>query len=767
MVLNRTYVYASLQRPLKLGFFLRLALRIVPIILFFTQATNTLEAMRCQTSMQYSELKYGSSLTRFYLDFAGDRGLLYFLSSSLLFWKTDEDSCRAVGMVKASPMPEILDHKGSLSLLWPLFQCLCLGQFVEAFSCAIQGRRVMVETMMSIFEYSLACAEAEAMVINRVTIGFQSLKIPREIGLASRSALLGSLNTSPEVLLMGLIESLNHLTSHVLGLFDLQANFRLLNTGLWGLCFMAVFVLGFFSSLDAGADISRFPTICVIGFIPQFVVCIGMGICGIIYLLAILLSLFSPPNAMPPPASFSDRLKIAHRNVQASAPLSKLRLEMKMDFNSALMRVGLAVMIVAHKALYLNEKRAIHVSRLTWLEEERLQELQSSHHAVNRIHQDMLAQAVNEEGALLESDAKITDSNNGWVSGYAREATTESLSSSRGRHGYRHTMTRFLLGLFFLVVRLFALITVRVCDAVGMHQLRRLAYGKERSRPVSNAVEGARQNSDADPSELLLNMSLVDHEDKDFEAEIKGQLIADWGEDEERKLDLFLYDWWARGPTWGERDSSGTYEAANIDEDDTSIISGHSDEDEESSWQSDNDSEDKTTDHVLDPSHLARLLAPTDPADRQEAEILAHHLTSDRIVTRSTYRRARLLDRARVLTSTRYKPISTSSSPGLNLPLRKLSPEEEESILEQLILSRRSTASSSQQQQTWVQGAEGLGAGGPQCVVCQASPRTILVWPCRCLSLCEECRVSLAGNDFGTCVCCRQEVFGFSRLFVP
>lgn len=766
MVLNRTYVYASLRRPLKLGFHLRLALRIVPIILFFAQAKNTLEAMRCQTSLQYSELKYGSSLTSFYLDFAGDGGLLYYLSSSLLFWKTDEESCRVVGMIKFSPMPEILDHKGSLSLLWPLFQCLCLGQFVEAFSCAIQGRRVMVETMMSIFEYSLACAEAEAMVINRVTIGFQSLKIPREIGLASRSALLGSLNTSPEVLLMGLIESLNHLTSHVLGLFELQAKFRLLNTGLWGLCFMGVFVLGFFSSLDAGADISRFPTICVIGFIPQFVVCIGMGICGGIYLLAILLSLFSPPDAMPPPASLSDRLKVAHRNLQANAPLSKLRLEMKMDFNSALMRVGLAVMIIAHKALYLNEKRAINVSRLTWLEEERLQELESSHQAANRIQHDMAAQAVNEEGALPESDDRIIDSIRARTNGYAREATTESLSSSGTRHGYRHAMTRFLLGLFFLVVRLLALITVKVCDAVGIHQMRRFAYGKERQRLASNAVEGARHNSDADPSELLLNMSLVDHEDKDFEAEIKGQITADWGEDEERKLDLFLYDWWARGPTWGERDSSGTYEATDVDEDATSIISAHSDDDEQSSWQSDNDNEDKTTDHVLDPSHLARLLAPTDPADRQEAEILAHHLTSDRIVTRSTYRRSRLLDRARVLTSTRYKPISASSSPGLNLPLRKLSPEEEESILEQLIVSRRSAASSSQQQ-TWLQGAEGLGAGGPQCVVCQASPRTILVWPCRCLSLCEECRVSLAVNDFGTCVCCRQEVFGFSRLFVP
>ena len=77
--------------------------------------------------------------------------------------------------------------------------------------------------------------------------------------------------------------------------------------------------------------------------------------------------------------------------------------------------------------------------------------------------------------------------------------TTESLSSSGTRHGYRNAMTRFLLGLFVLVVRLFALITVKVCDAVGIHQMRRFAYGKERPRLASNAVQGARQNSDADP----------------------------------------------------------------------------------------------------------------------------------------------------------------------------------------------------------------------------------------------------------------------------
>ena len=51
--------------------------------------------------------------------------------------------------------------------------------------------------------------------------------------------------------------------------------------------------------------------------------------------------------------------------------------------------------------------------------------------------------------------------------------------------------------------------------------------------------------------------------------------------------------------------------------------------------------------------------------------------------------------------------------------------------------------------------------------VCQSSPRSIIVWPCRCLSLCDDCRVTLAMNNFDKCVCCRRDVVSFSRVFVP
>lgn len=50
------------------------------------------------------------------------------------------------------------------------------------------------------------------------------------------------------------------------------------------------------------------------------------------------------------------------------------------------------------------------------------------------------------------------------------------------------------------------------------------------------------------------------------------------------------------------------------------------------------------------------------------------------------------------------------------------------------------------------------------CVVCKENQRTVVVWPCRCFSLCEECRVSLGLRGFSSCVCCRAEVRGYSKL---
>ncbi|KAJ2772460.1 hypothetical protein IWQ57_001758 [Coemansia nantahalensis] len=65
--------------------------------------------------------------------------------------------------------------------------------------------------------------------------------------------------------------------------------------------------------------------------------------------------------------------------------------------------------------------------------------------------------------------------------------------------------------------------------------------------------------------------------------------------------------------------------------------------------------------------------------------------------------------------------------------------------------------------------AEGPAAasddGRMLCVVCWANARCVMLRPCRCLCLCNECRLALVVRNFDHCPCCRCAVAGYSRVF--
>lgn len=273
---------------------------------------------------------------------------------------------------------------------------------------------------------------------------------------------------------------------------------------------------------------------------------------------------------------------------------------------------------------------------------------------------------------------------------------------------------------------------------------------------------------------------------------------ANWPDEtaRERWLDNRLYLWWLHGGWWGKKDSSGEYKPASEEQDPdwdaTSVIttteSQSSGSDSEGGWEDDDDDDGQRTptqrspftsrestpafDNPLQPSDLAALLHPRSAEERDQARALAAHLGSDRIMTRSSYRRLEQVQRSHVLFPNQHVRAVT-----------KMTPDEEAELLEQVLLERRAataaapaggsgasastSASAAAAAGSWATGAAGMGPDGPQCVVCQSSPRTIIVWPCRCLSLCDDCRVSLAMNNFDKCVCCRREVVSFSRIYVP
>ncbi|KAF9869218.1 hypothetical protein CkaCkLH20_13308 [Colletotrichum karsti] len=801
IVLNRTHIFAATRRRLRLTLPVRLLLRSLPILLFLIQARGLLRSMQCQTSPDFAEMRWGNTNKSSELMFTQAGGFLHTMSSTLLLGASDEESCVAVGMVPTDEADPTQELRGSLSLLWPLFGTFCLSQFLETVSCAVQGRPVSAETGMTLFEHSLAFAEADAAISNQLGWGLFTQSQATEMNsnpsssiAISRSMILRRVNTPPEVLLVAFLSTMSHVTSHVLGVFNLQSKFRLVSTGFWGLCFMASILYSAVTfSLDdpAKQGLLRFPTVCIIGFIPHVLVLGGILVCFFIYLLALgLAALTTAEGTAGQRLTLRERLAQAHGNMQANLSLSDIRISMEMDFYTALLRTGFGAITMASEAVYLNEDRDVNLRQHTWLEEERFRELEDLRAQWTGANtSDSQYDNIGTIGLVPVKDDQLMTTN-----GYARERAAQKVPKSRSGErrmrdgvGAAERSGRWLMALDFLmninrlIFRAWATAALKIISKVGFRPPQFLQWIARRPKVTNDAGNAKRDDGgsrlDAPAVPVESSMEIPINEAVDVETEFRQQawrLNKSWAPLDEADLDSRLYGWWLKGGYWGSTDNSGEYEPeASNDDDTTSVISfdPHTDSDWESeeegqrtptqskSWVSREAT--PTPDDSLQLSDLARLLHPSNPEEREEAHTLAAHLSSDGIMTRSQFRRSQQLQRTRIL-----HPVGRASRI-ISRPSR-MTPDEEAQRLEQLLLSRRMhTSRALNGESTWAEGAAGLGPDGPQCVVCQSSPRTIIVWPCRCLSLCDDCRVSLAMNNFDKCVCCRREVISFSRIYVP
>lgn len=830
LVLNRVTIYSSTRRHISLDWRRRLALRVIPIILLARQTITLLRALRCQVSPEYSVLRYGTPGKHTGFDYSGEGGFFYSLSSLLLFWEDEQRSCSASEMgqtVNSSDIPY-----GSFSLVWPVFLLLCLSHFVETLSCALQGRPVVTEAGMSIFEHSLAFAEAETMISQSVGLGLFGL--PRDSGshndpsssnvspkeLLSRAQILERLNITPELLLICLLSCSNSLTSNILDVFGRQSRYRFINTTFWGICFMVSLVFGMLnnSPLRGDPEVLKFPTVCIVGFIPHLLIFVGILVCGCIYCLALLITAFSLPRGLPMPMSLRQRFALAHENMQGASQIRNVRLNMHEDFYTTLVRIGYSVLTAASEAVFLNEGKMVSASTMTWLEEDRLAELASSR-GQKSAHRNFHSERPDPPPLVDEIfNFELPKRQSEWQSGYSREQKFETsqkgarsievqaglggVGAFRGtRRGY-HILC-FFRGISVLMLGWSAFGLIGILKRLGISSppqwLAKLA-GVRRNSTISDEDRSRHPPLDfwilTDQGEL----ELPENDEFDVEREMRKREsahISKWSDAEEVHFDHKLYNWWRLGGSWGNQDSSGDYQPPD-DFDDTTSVASLSTNADESEWENEPDGRSTPTpqdpysytrsatpphETLLDSTSLARLLNPKDSESKTEARILASHLAAaqeGRKMTRSQFQKQMERERARVLISNKFHHLkfqggATATATRNPSDGQRPTAEEESDILENLILSRRLSSYDANSCKTpsqcekvsWSSGASGLGPDGPQCVVCQAEPRTIITWPCRCLCICEDCRVSLAMNNFGSCVTCRREVGGFVRLWVP
>ncbi|KAF3767490.1 hypothetical protein M406DRAFT_216032, partial [Cryphonectria parasitica EP155] len=825
VVLNRTHIFAATRRRIRLRWSVRLVIRITPLLLFYIQARSLLQSIQCQTSPDFAELRWGNASKSSDLMFSQRNPLLHDMSSMLLFGATDEESCLAVHMIPAAD-EESPDLKGSLSLLWPLFGTFCLSQFIETISCAVQGKSVSAETGMTLFEHSLAFAEAEAAISNQLGWGIFSptaadatAQSTMAANAISRSMIMKRVNTPPEVLLIAFFSTMSHITSHLLGVFGKQAKFRLISTGFWALCFMSSIVWSAitFSLEDSSSQgLLRYPTVCIIGFIPHVLVLSGIVVCFSIYSMALCISALATPSstAQGERLTFRERIALAHSNMQANLSFSDLRITLEMDFYTALLRAGFGAITMATEAVYLNEDRSVNLKRTTWLEEERYREIEEL--KMNWISSGVPGSRYDTSGVI--GLVPVKDGQLRATSGYARERAAQKLSSSitgerraiRDGIGAAERSGRWLLAFYYLrhIGKLCCTFSAMgLCWSLAKtgvrnppRWLKNWSKLPKSAKPEEKRSRRGRQYDSVIQGFGATGIPGIQRSDRvDVEREMR-RLYTEHNplDDEgtrERWIDSNLYQWWLHGGWWGKTDTSGEYapaaEVEDPDFDATSVIStteslySASDDEDGQDWEDVDGIDDgqrtptqrspfssreasPVVDTPVQAADLAALLHPRSVEERGQARALAAHLGSDRVMTRAGFRRYEQAQRSQVLFPSRYVRGSA-----------KMTPEEEVQVLEQILLERRAATAAPTDgdagpfgaegagSASWADGAAGMGSDGPQCVVCHSSPRTVIVWPCRCLSLCDDCRVSLALNNYDKCVCCRREVISFSRIYVP
>ncbi|ETI21575.1 hypothetical protein G647_07922 [Cladophialophora carrionii CBS 160.54] len=889
LILNRIGVYGASRQRIQLTWTKRLALRILPILLFTSQIHSLLQAIRCQTSPDYSLYRHGDNNKYSLLDWSTDGGPLHTFTSTLLFRSTDADACAAVGMSR--PSPDVRAPLGSFSLLWPSFLRLSLSHVVDSLSCSLQQIPTMTEVGMSVFEHSLAFAEAETMISHTLGLGYfstvkgsgsgnttasgvsqadSSPTIPASgtiLALADATAaltgphILDRVNVPVEVLLVTLLSCCNSLSSHVIAVLGKQRQWRLVNTAIWGMAFMGSFVWGLFTTsvmVRSGengdnrpvSSLLHFPTVAIVGFLPHMAILVGVAVCLVIYLVALTLtaiSLGTNPH-IPQPTSLKERFAIAHDNLQAAVQTRGINIRWYEDFYTALLRVGFAALTAASEAVFLNEGRAVEVRQFTWLEEDRLDEFDSAMREMRPFQgagtlQNGQQFQILEEYGLPPSSPGGTDKGGVWESGFGKERKFDKKENELegkdsfvyptprgGGVGAVQRTTRFYLlmiylrGIMFLSAGYIGFGVGVLLDTIGItarpRWLRRLVG---RSLKKMNAERNATTTGALDFWVLTEDgkLTIPSSDEVDIEPEMRRRLMTEFSGDRiDELLDAKLYDWWKSGGWFGTEDESGEYQPSHADDldDVTSVVSMSTDAGSsvhEDEWESEPEGTRTPTqtssgqtwsfshiqtrestpeplpDSPLDAMTLARLLNPKDSASREEARILSSHLLasasadSPGIMTRSRYRRELEAERARILLAGRTpgldtKPhhhdhmgkvpaVSLYTEPETKGP-RPLTSIEEAEVLESLILERRkkhTSAPPSRIPDATETDDDSSRQLGPPCVVCQVSSRTIIAWPCRCLCVCEDCRVSLALNNFGNCVTCRRAVQGFVRLYVP
>lgn len=546
-------------------------------------------------------------------------------------------------------------------VLWDLYWGICISHFIETFSSVIQGQTPHSDTGMTLFEYSMAFQEVQSSEVLHF-----------------------------EVTVVAITSALSLISLHTLGIFN-SFNYRLIPSSIFGASFLSYFAWSVFNG-----NLLYFPTVCIIGYLPNLIISCAIIVCFAVYLLSALM------------AGGTDNL---------ATSWARANISLKDDFYGCLFKIGVLALTVTSQATFDQETTIVKQPSCTWIENE--VDFEFKKPTAKPAEPTELAPPllnVQSENLPPYMQSYARQSPYGKESPLPPELTKNQAHPKADRSYKVTTFSRFhmLAKILQALVLIMAQFLFNVCWNLGLKHVWRPKT--EPDEHNSNEETEPLQNQEA------ANFEVCNGDDvENYQKLLWGDLLSekDGSEDYVPEDDAYSTD--EEGLEYeSDFENEGTRSASDY----VSHVAR----------QRGRVSQEPTTKSTLQElydliipteSSLLSLLAPKIPKDVETKRILISHLED--------------AEQGHPVTRSRYS---------------KRTWDESQALLRLIEERRRKFVADDEVRETL-------------CVVCQTAHRQIILWPCRCLSLCDECRLALVTQDFKGCVCCRREVTSFSKIYVP
>ncbi|OWB63795.1 hypothetical protein B5S29_g4805 [[Candida] boidinii] len=619
---------------------------------------------------------------------------------------------------------KILTVSPTPTVLKPFYLSLCLSQILETFISVTSGNDPSVENGLTLFEYSLA---------------FQEVQSAKRLSI--------------ELIIISIFSILNHLTIHLLGLFNLE-KFRLIPSTIIGLSTLSYYFLTILNG-----KIMQIPFIIIMGYLPQLITLFIIIMCLSIFLLVAIFK-----------GSLTDlNLTTISNNFES------FNINLSDDFYTALINSGTFLITATSKNSYFKEFNSMNLPLMTWLEFKNLNDFNNMKSSIINNSKKKLIKDINgynneiiEHPDLLLSKKKynIYSNNIEYIDIDGNEIMNKDNLDKNGliinkfKNCFKLIFNCFKIFLRFNIINIYSIF-----------------------KKIS------KKNKDDDNNNNEVN-------ENDENDEIKNDINTnnnDLGNDT-----VFEY---TNLPEEEEEDDD-EYEDTEIEIDDdlNEPYEFNSDCESDIEYINNNDKDEfniKNKDTLITLNELKNLIIPTNHEDLINSRILFSHLIKDKIntneiITRSKFNSiyqnssTQLMDLIKEKRQFNKFENTINNNKDKNKNNKNNDLNNIQSIFEMdlnhnpinqyMIINNGNGNGNGDQVSPSMTKSEGechyenefddeLNLG--DCVICHTNSRQIILWPCKCLSICEGCRVSLVIRGFNECVCCRRKVEGYSKVYIP